>query len=117
MTSIEIAMMTAFALAMGLGIWKVRAFMPTEQLQDDDTTKAAKEMLMMILYDVISEGVLEEETICIRMREHELFESEHFWRFNQNRLRQLLNAHYLVYPEHQNIDDIYHHLQKILPKD
>jgi len=117
MTSIEIAMMTAFTLAIGLGIWKVRAFMPTEQLKDDDRTKAAKETLMVILYDVISEGVLEEETICVRMREHALFESERFWRFNLNRLRQLLNAHYLVYPEHQSIDDIYHHLQKLLPKD
>lgn len=117
MTTIEIMMMVAFVLAMGLSIWKVRVFMHTQQLIDDDTTDASKETLMVILYDVIHEGVLDEETICTRMKEHELFESERFWRFNQNRLRQLLSAHYLVYPQHQSIDDIHRHLQKVLPKD
>jgi len=117
MTTVEIGMMAAFVAAMGVSFWKLKQFMPTERLKDDDTTKEAKEELMVILYDVVSDGVVEEELLYLRMKEHPLFDSEHFWRFNQNRLRQLLNMHYLVYPQHRSIEDIYHHLQKVLPKD
>jgi hypothetical protein len=112
MTTVEIIMMVAFILALVFSGWKLYAFMPTKALKDDDTTPASKEELKKIMYEVIREGALEEETLYNKIKEHPQFDKKHFWRFNQNRLRQLLKSHYLEYPGHKNIKHIHHHLTK-----
>lgn len=111
MTTIEIAMMAAFVLALGFSGWKLYAFMPTKALEDDDTTASAVEALKSIMYEVIHAGEVEEERIFSKMTEHPKFDNEHFWRFNHNRLRQLLHSHFLKHPHHQNIEDIHQHLK------
>jgi len=111
MTTIEIIMMIAFVLTMIFSGWKLYAFMPTKALQDDDTTPDSKEDLKKIMYAVIREGEVQEETLLDKMKEHPSFDKKHFWRFNQNRLRQLLQSHYLEYPGHRSIKHIHHHLK------
>ncbi len=110
MTKIEIGMMVAFIVAMVLSGWKLYAFMPKKALKDDDTNMDATQELTTMMYDCIAEGTLEEEMLLEAIKAHPKFDKEHFWRFNQNRLRQLLNAHYIVHPEHSNIMDIHQHL-------
>jgi len=110
LTNVEIGMMVAFILALGFSGWKLYAFMPKEQLKDDDTTVGSIEELKNMMYDVIGSGELDEEAICAKMREHPKFDHEHFWRFNLNRLKQLLNSHYIDYPEHQSTQHIHTHL-------
>jgi len=69
MTTIEIIMMIAFVLTMIFSGWKLYAFMPTKALQDDDTTPDSKEDLKKIMYAVIREGEVQEETLLDKMKE------------------------------------------------
>nr|MDA3945729.1 hypothetical protein [Helicobacteraceae bacterium] len=62
------------------------------------------------MYDVIHTGALEEEHIFTKMKEHPKFDHEHFWRFNRNRLRQLLHHHFSENPHHKSIEHIHQHL-------
>ena len=110
MTTVEIAMMLAFLLALGLSGWKLYAFIPNESLDDDDTNATSVKELKAIMYDVISDGELDEQRIITKMKEHPAFDHAHFWRFNHNRLKQLLNAHFLDFPHHENIEHIFKHL-------
>jgi len=112
MSGIEIGMMVAFVLALGFSAWKLYAFMPNKPLADDDTNTDATHTLKEIMYEVIGAGHIEEETIVTKMQEHPRFDAEHFWRFNLNRLRQLLNSHYIEHPEHEHPGDIHEHLKK-----
>ena len=110
MTNIEIGMMVAFIIALIFSGWKLYAFMPKEILKDDDTTEVSIEELKTIMYDVIGSGEFDEQAICDKMKEHPKFDHEHFWRFNHNRLKQLLNSHYIENPHHQNIKHIHQHI-------
>ncbi|MGB5964689.1 MAG: hypothetical protein WBF77_04905 [Sulfurimonadaceae bacterium] len=112
MTTVEIAMMVAFVLTLSFSGWKLYAFMPNKPLEDDDTTATSVDELKTIMYEVIHAGELEEETIFTKMKDHPKFDHEHFWRFNHNRLKQLLNSHYLKNPHHKNVAHIHHHLKE-----
>jgi len=41
------------------------------------------------------------------VKDDESFDKEHCWRFNQNRLNQLLSSHYILNPNLNSIKDIY----------
>lgn len=112
MTTIETVMMTAFIMALVFSAWKLYAFMPNKPLKDDDTTERSVQELKSIMYDVIRTGALEEEVIVAKMKDHPKFDREHFWRFNHNRLKQLLERHYLENPHHKRIEHIHRSLQK-----
>ncbi len=112
MTNIEIVMMVAFVTALGFSGWKLYAFMPNKPLEDDDTNHLSTQKLKDMMYDVIGDGTLDEEGILQQMKEHPKFDHEHFWRFNQNRLKQLLNSHYIENPHHQNVKHIHEHLKE-----
>ncbi len=89
---IQTLMMLFFILFLVLSIWKIWAFLPNEQLKDDDRTEEAEEKLKKILNDVISESKedLSEKEIFQRMKMHKEFDKKLFWRFNLNRLKHLL---------------------------
>ncbi len=110
MSTVEIVMMAAFVLALVFSVWKLYAFLPNKPLKDDDTTPRSVDTLKTIMYDVIHAGELDEEAIVTKMKEHPKFDPEHFWRFNHNRLKQLLESHFLEHPHHQNIEHIHKHL-------
>ncbi len=42
-----------------------------------------------------------------QMKSHDEFDAEKFWRFNPNRLNQLLIQHTIKYPEQDSIATIY----------
>lgn len=92
MTSIEWMMMAAFIAGLGLGIWKIYAFLPTKPLADDDTTPESISLLEKIMIESHSER-MSESSLFENMVAHPEFDPKHFWRFNENRLRQLI-AHY-----------------------
>ena len=103
-------MMVAFILALGFSGWKLYAFMPKEVLKDDDTNKVATQELKSIMYKHIKNGVEEEELLLATIQTDPTFDKEHFWRFNLNRLRQLLQSHYIEHPKDRTIKDIYNRL-------
>ena len=109
----ETLMMIAFVIAMIISVWKLYAFLPAKQLADDDTTNDSQEELLDIVLDVIrsSEVIPDIKTIHDEVLNHDRFDKEHFWRFNPNKLKQILNLHYIKNPHLQNIEDIHKELK------
>ncbi len=93
-------MMLAFILALGLSFWKLYMFMPNKPLADDDTTKESIEELTHLLYknmSVIEVPLLDNKSLYESIISDNNFDKKHFWRFNENRLHQLLEQQYLKY--------------------
>ncbi len=115
--SIETIMMIAFIAGLGLALWKLYAFMPTKPLPDDDSDEASKEELTHLMLQVIEnehreQTPLDEKALFEYIVSHEMFDKTHFWRFNQNKLNQLLQRYYLRNPETGSIPDIYRKIGK-----
>lgn len=102
-------MMIAFVFALIVSIWKVYKFMPRKALHDDDTTPQAQMELMDLILKIIkgSHGELTEKELHEMVKEHEDFDNDHFWRFNENKLKQLLHVHYIKNPDTKGIKDIH----------
>lgn len=93
-------MMLFFILFMIIGIWKIYAFLPNRELPDDDMTKSSQEELMQLMLKVIKENEdsITPNELYEKMKSDTGFDAKHFWRFNQNRLNQLLELHSLQNP-------------------
>ena len=102
-------MMLLFIIFMIIGMWKIYAFLPNKRLADEDTNKESQEELLKIMLKVIkhSDGKLTNQDLCEKIKEDEEFDKSHFWRFNQNRLNQLLALYLSQNPHVKNIEDIY----------
>lgn len=102
-------MMIFFILFFAISFWKIYAFLPNEQLADDDTTKEAQEQLQNLMIKVIKNNSadLDNKKLFNLMRVDEEFDKKRFWRFNENRLNRLLSSYFLQNPHLKNIEDIY----------
>ena len=102
-------MMIFFILFLVMSIWKIYAFLPNKALADDDTTEASQEELTNLVLSVLkkSDGKLTNVELCEKVMSDEAFDKEHFWRFNLNKLNQLLTHYYLKHPETTTIEEIY----------
>jgi hypothetical protein len=112
-------MMGAFILALGLSIWKLYAFLPHEELPDDDTTEEALEKLTAVMVKVVVElGTHEKElsmqTLFEAMQSHPDFDSEHFWRFNPNKLNNLIIRYFAKHPHASTLEHIYEYESGII---
>lgn len=100
MKSVEWIMLISFVGALGLSVWKVYLFFPKTRLADDDTTSESVELLERIMRECDrNEPGLDDETLFQRMRAHPEFDSAHFWRFNENRLRHLIEHYRFKEPD------------------
>jgi len=97
-TMIEWMMMGSFVAGLGLSLWKVYAFIPNTPLSDDDTTPESVKLLHKIMLESQHPSLTEEE-LYEKMRLHPEFDPKHFWRFNPNRLRHLIEHHRMKEPE------------------
>ena len=90
-------MMLFFIIFLVLSIWKIYAFLPNKELPDDDTTEESKKDLTKIVLNTISNsnGKLSIDELFVKVEENEEFDAQRYWRFNKNRLNQLLNAYYI----------------------
>jgi len=106
---ISTMMMIFFILLLVMSIWKVYMFIPTKKLVDDDTTEASREELTNLILSVIkkSDGKLTSQELFELVHNDDMFDKKHFWRFNQNRLNQLLVHYYLEHENIKTIEDIY----------
>jgi len=96
---IEWIMMGAFIAGLGLSVWKLYAFMPMKRLPDDDTTPESVALLERIMVECNNAHEhLDEESLYQLMCEHHEFDHKHFWRFNENRLRHLIEHYRLKDP-------------------
>lgn len=98
--SLSTWMMIAFIVFTILGMWKIYAFLPNKQLADDDTTYDSYLELEEIMLDVLKlcKEAPDLLTLHKMMCAHEQFDQEHFWRFNPNKLNQLLNKYFILNP-------------------
>jgi hypothetical protein len=97
MKTIELIMMLAFAAALVLTLYKVYLFLPQKPLADDDTTPESVALLEKIMVESNQKGMREEE-LYEKMYTHPEFDPKHFWRFNENRLRHLIEHYRLKEP-------------------
>jgi len=106
---ISTLMMIFFVIFMIISMWKIYVFLPNKQLEDDDTTPEATKDLLHLMLRVIKEnnGELTTAELFEKMQENEEFDSQKFWRFNLNRLNQLLQKYYIENQNTTNILDIY----------
>jgi len=106
-------MLIFFVILLVVSIWKIYAFLPNKQLADDDTTKESQEELLKLILKVIkeSDGELSHSELFMKVQDDETFDKERFWRFNQNRLNQLLNYYHLENSHTSSIKDIYKDLK------
>ncbi len=102
-------MLIFFIIFLILSIWKIWAFLPNKQLADDDRTEESEKELLRIVFKVIQEnkGNLTNQELFFKIEEDETFDSQLFWRFNLNRLNQLLKSYYQNNPNISSIKDIY----------
>ncbi|MDY0116405.1 MAG: hypothetical protein RBR59_02385 [Sulfurimonadaceae bacterium] len=103
-------MLIFFLGLLTVSIWKIYAFLPNKPLADDDTTEESTALLDSIMLDTIARhggNLLSSEQLFELMHEHEKFNKELFWRFNLNRLHQLLRHYYAKNPTTTSIEDIY----------
>lgn len=86
-------MVIFFILLLIVSIWKIYAFLPNRQLEDDDTTKESQETLRAIMIKVMKENGnhIEHRELFELMINDAEFNKERFWRFNQNKLNHLLS--------------------------
>ncbi len=99
MKPLEWIMLGSFAASLILTGWKLYAFMPMKQLPDDDTTPESVELLERIMVECNNAHEhLDEESLYQMMTEHHEFDHKHFWRFNENRLRHLIEHYRLRDP-------------------
>lgn len=102
-------MMIFFILLLIISIWKIYAFLPNKQLQDDDTTKESQEQLENLMIKVIKQNGknLDNKKLFDLMLHDENFDKKKFWRFNQNRLNHLLSNYFIKNQNIKSIEDIY----------
>lgn len=82
--------------------------MPNKQLEDDDNTKESIDQLTFIMIDTIkaSSTPPTHKELFVLMKSHTNFDEKHFWRFNENRLHQLLQRYYTIH-NLSSIEEIY----------
>ncbi len=103
-------MMIAFIVLLVISIWKIYDFLPNKQLADDDTTEGSQDELLLIILATIkkSDGTIKtNDELYMKMLTSEDFNKEKFWRFNTNKLKNILSLYYLEHPEFTCIEDIY----------
>lgn len=99
MKTIEWVMMAAFIGGLILAFYKLYLFFPKTRLADDDTTPESVELLERIMVECNNtHSHLDEESLFQLMGEHHEFDPKHFWRFNENRLRHLIEHYRLKEP-------------------
>lgn len=98
-------MMIAFILAAILMMWKLYSFMPNKPLEDDDQNENSVKELEDLMLKAIKSGLKDKKEIFNFIIKDEKFDKKHFWRFNENRLNQLLNT-YMIKNKISKIEEI-----------
>ena len=86
-------MLVFFTLSFIVSIWKIYPFLQTRVLEDDDTTEASQEELLKIILKYYDKDEVNPDTkkLLEKIKADADFDTNHFWRFNQNKLNQILN--------------------------
>ncbi len=111
--SLSTWMMAAFVIGTVLSIWKVYPFMKNHTLEDDDRGEDSHEYLVDIMHKVLADAQETPDTkeLHEKMLQHKEFDKEKYWRFNLNKLNQLLFKHYAKHPHLNSIEDIHTELK------
>lgn len=100
--------LTLFVLLFSVSMWKFKAFFSTQILEDDDRTAEAEAKLSELVqsgfitaYQQKGEGLTLSQLFDI-VTHQSRFDTTHFWRFNHNRLRKMVQ---LLHEKHQTTSD------------
>ena len=105
--------MIFFIVALAISFWKIYVFLPNKPLEDDDTTQEVQDDLVNLMLKVIKEnnGAVDVNELFVKMETDEDFDNERYWRFNLNKLNQLLSGYFIKNPNTKSISDIYQSLK------
>ncbi len=104
---IETIMMILFTIALIVSMWKIYVFLPDKVLADDDTNKDSVAELENLMILCIDKPDMTKEELFNAIKTHKEFDSKHYWRFNQNRLNNLLHNYLARNNNINTIEDIY----------
>ncbi len=92
-----------------ISFWKIYAFLPNEQLSDDDNTPEAKAELLGVILKVVQNNPphLTLNELYEKVKNDEDFDGEHFWRFNPNKLHHLLEYYFAKHPDTKSIEELH----------
>ncbi len=112
--SLSTWMMIAFVIGTLLSIWKVYPFLVNRVLKDDDTGEDSHTYLVEHMHKVLKEqkDVPSAKTLHEKMVAHPEFDKERFWRFNENKLNQLLHRYFGENQDMNSIEDIHKYVNK-----
>lgn len=102
-------MLLFFGLFLAISLWKISAFFTNKRVADDDTTESSRALLEEIMLQTIAKNGadLTPKTLYEAMKRHESFDAKQMWRFNENRVRHLLEFYYAKHPKTSSIAEIY----------
>ena len=102
-------MMIAFIAGMILSIWKMYPFLINRTVEDDDRGEDTHQLLVDIMHKVLKEfdDAPSLNELHDAMKADEAFDKKKLWRFNPNKLNQLLNRHYAENEDLNTIEDIH----------
>ena len=106
-------MMIAFVAGTALSIWKMYPFLVNKTLEDDDTGEDAHNHLVAHMKKVLQEleSTPSYQELHTLMTQHKDFDKEKFWRFNENKLRQLVNRYLCENTHLDSLEDIHKECQ------
>ncbi len=107
-------MMVAFITALIFTIWKIYPFLINQTLEDDDTKEDSYDYLIEHMHKVLKdlEETPDEKALYKLMISHKDFNKERFWRFNLNKLKQLLFRYYGENPHLNSLKHIHQAVQE-----
>ena len=107
-------MMVAFVAGTALSIWKMYPFLVNRTLEDDDTGEDAHNYLLSHMKKILQEceTTPSYKELHEKMCAHNEFDKEKFWRFNENKLRQLINQHLSTNQHLNSLEDIHNEIKK-----
>jgi hypothetical protein len=90
--NLQTIMMLVFIVALVVSLWKIAPFFSAKQLSDDDTTKESQEELLKLVEKHLAKQSkpIDTKKLLKDIKNDEGFNKEHFWRFNENKLINLL---------------------------
>ena len=89
-------------------------FLINRTLEDDDTGEDSHEHLLTLTYKVLEnfQQAPTSKELHQKILEHDEFDAKRHWRFNLNKLHQLLHKHYLKNEHLSSIEDIHKEIHR-----
>lgn len=112
MTKVDLIMAILFILFVLAFLYKLKPFLSSKELKDDDRTPESIQELYSYIATVLQEHFSQQkkepsiEDIFNAITKLDRFDSEHFWRLNANRIRVMVQDFYAQHDDINTLEDM-----------